>query len=84
MESHDCTQSHPKHPGTLWLSLPAQTCVGTLSCVHMRPHRALAGWEAPTAGKAEVSSLSICFSLRSLQVNSQSSGQPIVSGRSNH
>lgn len=42
-KSHDCTQTHPKHPGTLWLPLPAQTCAGMLSCVHMYTQHLQAG-----------------------------------------
>lgn len=49
MKAHDCTQTHSKHPGMLWLSLPAQTCSGMLSCVHM--YTAFAGLQAPMQEK---------------------------------
>lgn len=43
-------------------ALPNQSCTGMLICVYTHAEH-LAGLEAPTAGKAEISSLSLCFSL---------------------
>lgn len=49
--------------GPFGYALPNQTCAGTLVCIRMHTEH-LAGWEAPAAGKAEISSLSLSFYVR--------------------
>lgn len=82
-KSHDCTQTHPKlgtHPGTLWLSLPAQTCAGMLSCVHMYTEH----WQAGSLPLQEKPRSAVCPSVSPWQVEQSILWTTPRSGRSNH